>query len=77
MIETTEQREARWAAAAARQEAYGRSPEAQALMAERITAGLCVTEPLTGSPWMRHCITHNVPDSMAHHFEVNPDADND
>lgn len=77
--ETQEQREARWAIAAARQTAYRSSLEAQAIRAERLAAGLCVTEQVEDltQPWLRKCITHNCPDSMAHHFEMNPDAFND
>lgn len=35
----------------------------------------CVTEPVadTTKPWLRHCVTHNVPASLAHHFEVTDD----
>lgn len=78
MPETQEQREARWAAERARQEAYRNSPEAQAFRAERIASGLCVIDDrerngLTVS-W---CVTHDQPDTLAHHFSANPDAYND
>ena len=70
MSETQEEREARWAAARARQEAYRNSPEAKARRAERIANDLCFLEG-------DQCVTHGVPDSLAHHFAMNPDAYND
>lgn len=51
----------------------------KAKLAARIAAGLCAIVPVddTTTPWMRRCITHDCPDSMAHHFEIHPDAFND
>lgn len=54
----------------ARQEAYRNSPEQKARRAARIANGLCVLED-------GQCVTHGVPDTMRHHFEVHPDAYND
>ena len=69
-VETQAQREVRWARERIRQAAYRASPEAQAIRAERIRTGLCVLES-------GQCITHGVPDSMAHHFDAEPGAYND
>lgn len=68
MMETREQREARWAAERAHQEEYRNSHEGR--RAARIKEGLCVLEN-------GFCVTHKTPDTMAHHFKMHPGAHND
>lgn len=53
-----------------RQRAFRASPEQQAIRLDRIARGLCVLED-------GRCVTHDVPDSMSHHFAANPGAYND
>lgn len=45
----------------------------------RRRAGECLTQPRIreGTPWISDCLSHGVPATMAHHFEVNPDAPTD
>ena len=62
--ETQAEREARWAASAARQEAYRDSPEARQRMADRIAAGKCVV----ANDW---CLTHHVEAGLGHDLDIN------
>jgi hypothetical protein len=68
--ETLAQRELRWARERERQRAWREQPEQVAARAARIAAGDCFFEG-------NQCVTHHVPDSLAHHFDVYPDAYND
>lgn len=67
MNETQEQREARWAIAAARQEAYRNSPEAKAIRAQRIADGLCVVED-------DRCVTHDAKADLGHYLATAGDT---
>jgi hypothetical protein len=51
----------------------------KAKLAARIASGQCAVIPIDDltQPWLSRCITHNCPDSLAHHFEINRNAFND
>ena len=68
MPETQAQREARWAAARARQEAYRNSPEAAAIRAQRIADDLCVVDRTEQGD---RCVTHGVVADLGHDLDIN------
>lgn len=53
--------------------------EFEAERVARKARGQCLLQPRIreGEPWKGDCLTHDVPDSMEHHFAVNPGAFND
>lgn len=55
------------------------TPEFKAELEARRADGRCLIQPriAQGEPWKGDCLTHGVPDSMEHHFTVNPNAYND
>ena len=55
------------------------SDDFKAELEARKADGRCLIQPRIGEgePWKGDCLTHGVPDSMEHHFTVNPNAYND
>lgn len=52
-------------------------PACKARLAARIASGECALQADAVEPWKGWCLTHDVADSMEHHFRVHPDAYND
>lgn len=53
------------------------TPEYALAVAVAAAEGKCFLQSYLGEPWHGWCLTHNVADSMDHHFSVHPDANND
>ncbi len=65
MTETQAEREARWAASRARQEAWRRD-EWPAFRAARIAAGKCVLNDA-----LNWCVTHDIHADLGHDLDIN------